>query len=120
LWIFNYKYPEECTKDFFTINKFTGFVQRSEDIKGLNRFSFTSMCILKLNDLFHIHGVWLFRGQELPKEFLEVDDTNYFTWSKFDITNADQKSLISDFLCQESLTNWNGLGEFVSGKVWGC
>jgi len=102
-----------------TANKFGGYLQRTEEIKGLAKVSMASMCILEKEGLFHIYGVWLFRGPIIPPELFTVDDTNYYTWDKVDVTNEDQKNLVSDYLSWESLNNWNGVGNFVGGKTFG-
>jgi len=116
--LFHYNFPEECKIDFKTINLFGGFLQRLDPIKALSKFSMASMCTLKQEDMFHIYGVWLFRGQERPKEFLKVDDTNYYTWTKVDINDEEHKTRVGDYLSWESLTNWNGLGEYISSKTY--
>jgi len=120
LWLYRYNYPEECKKDFMTSNLYGGFLQRLDAVKQLAKFSLTSMVILKLGDNYHIHGVWLFRGTVIPPEFLDIDDTNYYTWTKADVNNEADRTLVSDIFAWESLNNWGGKGEFVSGRTWGC
>jgi elongation factor 1-gamma len=120
LWYYTYNYPEECTLDFKTTNLFGGFLQRAEAVKNLAKFSMTSMVILKNGNLFYIHGVWLFRGTEMPPPFTKVDDVNYYTWNKVDITNPEQKQLAEDIWAWSSETNWGGRGDYVVGRTWGC
>jgi elongation factor 1-gamma len=82
LYYYTYNYPEECTLDFKTANLFGGFLQRAEAVKNLAKYSMTSMVTLKQNNLFYIHGIWLFRGTEIPPPFTKVDDVNYYTVTK--------------------------------------
>lgn len=120
LWYYTYNYPDECTLDFKTTNLFGGFLQRAEAVKNLAKFSMTSMVILKKDDRFHINGIWLFRGTELPPPFTKVDDVNYYTWNKVDINNPEQKTLAEDIWAWSSETNWGGRGDYVVGRTWGC
>jgi len=120
LYYYTYNYPDECTLDFKTTNLFGGFLQRAEAVKNLAKFSMTSMCILKNGNRFYIHGVWLFRGTELPVPFTKVDDVNYYTWTKVDINNQEQRTLVEDIWSWNSETNWGGRGEYVVGRAWGC
>jgi len=80
----------------------------------------TASVVLKQNELYHIYGVWLFRGTEMPPEFKGVDDVNYYTWTKVDHNNAEQKAWVDDLWSWESSNNWNGKGEFTAGRSWGC
>jgi len=120
IWLYRYNFPEECKKDFMTSNLFGGFLQRLDAVKQLAKFSLTSMAILKLGDNYHITGVWLFRGTVIPPEFKDIDDTNYYTWTKADINSEADRSLVSDIFAWESVNAWGGKGEFVSGRTWGC
>jgi len=96
LYHFTYNFPDECKIDFWTANLVGGFLQRAEAVKSLAKFSMTSMVTLKKEGKFHVHGVWLFRGTEIPPPFLKVDDVNYYTWTKVDINNPEQKAFAED------------------------
>jgi len=121
LYYYTYNFPDECTLDFKTANLFGGFLQRAEAVKSLAKFSMTSMVTLKKDGRFYIHGVWLFRGTEMPIPFTKVDDVNYYTWMKVDINNPEQKSLAEDIWAWASEDpTWGGRGEFQSGRTWGC
>jgi len=120
IYIYEYKWPEECTVDFMTANKFGGFLQRAEAVKNLAKFSMTSQITLKKEKLFYIYGVWLFRGSDIPPEFMDVDDTSFYNWTKVDPNNNSQKDFVNDLWSWESPSNWQGKGEFVAGRTWGC
>jgi len=120
--VFTYqdKYADECTKDFLAANRIGGFLQRAEAVKNLAKFSMTSSVVLKTGNYYTIYGVWLFRGEAIPPEFLEVDDTNYYNWAKVDPTDAAQRSWVTDIWAWDSLDNWGGKGEFTAARSWGC
>jgi len=120
MYIFTYKYPEECTVDFKTSNLFGGFLQRLDIVKHLARFSIVSTVILKKEKFFYIYGVWLFRGKDMPVEFTKVEDYNNYHWTKVDPKNNDQKTLVNDIWSWTTLNNWGGKGDFVVGRSWGC
>jgi elongation factor 1-gamma len=120
VYFYHYKWPEECKIDFMTANKFGGFLQRAEAVKNLAKFSMTSQVTLKKDALFHIWGIWLFRGTTVPPEFMDVDDTEYYDWRKADENVAADRELITDIWAWESQNNWAGNGEFYTGRTWGC
>jgi len=120
LYFYHYKWPEECKIDFMTANKFGGFLQRAESVKNLARFSMTSQVTLKKDDLFHIWGVWIFRGTQIPPEFTDVDDTEYYEWTKADVSNTADREFVNDLWSWESHSHWGGRGEFYTGRTWGC
>eukprot|EP01130_Rhizamoeba_saxonica_P002424 TRINITY_DN12228_c0_g1_i1.p1 TRINITY_DN12228_c0_g1~~TRINITY_DN12228_c0_g1_i1.p1 ORF type:complete len:395 (-),score=111.56 TRINITY_DN12228_c0_g1_i1:45-1229(-) len=115
LFVFNYNFPEDCTVGFKTSNLFSGYTQRLDGIKSVRNYCFASMNILKnSDDLYQIQGVWIWKGDKVPDEVREVDDTNYYTWSTPDTTDPSVRALVDDYFCWEG--NFNGLGVFESGK----
>jgi len=120
LHIFQYNFPDECTKDFITANKFGGFLQRAEAVKNLARYSMVSQVTLKKDQYFLIYGVWLFRGETVPPEFKDVDDYNYYTWTKVDVNNHDHKSFVTDLWAWDTQNDWGGRGEYINARTWGC
>jgi len=119
LYFFTYKFPEECNVDFKTSNLFGGFLQRLDVVKHLARYSLCSTVILK-KQFFHIYGVWLFRGAEIPPEFTKVDDFNYYEWKKVDTSNESDRQFAGDIWAWSSENDFGGRGEFISGRSWGC
>jgi len=120
LYFYHYKWPEECKIDFMTANKYGGFLQRAESVKNLSKFSMTSQITLKKDDLFHIWGIWLFRGTQIPPEFMDVDDTEYYEWAKADVSNHGDRQFVEDLWSWESHSHWGGRGDFYTGRTWGC
>eukprot|EP01129_Flabellula_baltica_P012063 TRINITY_DN5394_c0_g1_i1.p1 TRINITY_DN5394_c0_g1~~TRINITY_DN5394_c0_g1_i1.p1 ORF type:complete len:438 (-),score=103.32 TRINITY_DN5394_c0_g1_i1:1300-2613(-) len=117
LWISTYNYPEECKKGYYAANMISGFLQRTDAVKEITRYAQSSMCVYGQDDHFNIVGIWIFKGQVIPPEFTyHIDDTQYYTWTKVDLSDETQKSKASDLWCWEPETIW---GTFTSGKTWG-
>eukprot|EP00250_Pteridium_aquilinum_P007323 c17066_g1_i1 orf=219-1505(+) len=96
LWFCDYKYNEENTVTFVTMNKVGGFLQRMDFIR---KHGFAKMCILGETAPFKIKGVWLFRGQEIPQIVLdECYDAELYEWTKVDITDEAQKERVNAYL----------------------
>jgi len=120
MYTFHYKFFTECTVQFKTSNLFGGFLQRSDGIKGMARMTCASMVILNRDGHFHIYGVWLFKGTEMPLPWTEnIDDINYYEWEKVDHTNTDHRALVTDYWAWESDNDFGGRGAFVGGKTYG-
>jgi elongation factor 1-gamma len=101
-WFCEYKYPEECTIDWKTLNLVGGMFQR---IEGIRKHSFGTMLLLEKDGLFPISGVWLQKGQDLIFELNDDwnTDAEHFNFQKLDPLNkATDKDLI------DSYNNWEG------------
>jgi elongation factor 1-gamma len=112
LWFCHYKFQDELEKVFMTANLISGFFQRLDRAR---KFSFGNVLIFGQEPKLEIHGIWLFRGQEVPPEVKECDDCELYEWVK--ITNLDDatKALVEDYWA------WDGnLGgkKFVQGKTF--
>ena len=95
LWFCDYKFNEENTVTFVTMNKVGGFLQRMDHVR---KYAFGKMCILGEEPPFKIKGVWLFRGLEIPQLVLdECYDAELYKWSKVDISNEEQKALVNAY-----------------------
>nr|PNR30860.1 hypothetical protein PHYPA_027176 [Physcomitrium patens] len=82
LWFCDYKYNDENQVTFVTMNKVGGFLQRMDLAR---KYSFGKM-------------FWLFRGQDVPQMVLdEVYDAELYDWTKVDITNEEQKTLVNAY-----------------------
>eukprot|EP00243_Klebsormidium_subtile_P004216 TRINITY_DN18033_c0_g1_i1.p1 TRINITY_DN18033_c0_g1~~TRINITY_DN18033_c0_g1_i1.p1 ORF type:complete len:419 (+),score=154.60 TRINITY_DN18033_c0_g1_i1:161-1417(+) len=98
LWFCEYKYTEENTASFMTMNKVSGFLQRMDFVR---KHAFAKMAILeeKAGGPFHISGVWLFRGTEIPKQVLDESyDMELYDWAKVDVNDTKQKERVNDLL----------------------
>lgn len=95
LWFCDYKYNEENTVTFVTMNKVSGFLQRMDLIR---KHGFAKLCIFGETGPFKIKGVWLFRGQDIPQNVLdECYDVELYEWTKVDITNEAQKERVNAY-----------------------
>jgi len=99
LWIADYKYNDECTKNFMTLNLLGGFVQRLDKVR---KYGFGSLLIFGDEPKLTVSTAWLFRGTDVPKEMQEVDDYTNYEWRKVDPSNEADKKLVEDFWA------WNG------------
>ncbi|KAK6945510.1 Glutathione S-transferase, C-terminal [Dillenia turbinata] len=89
LWFCDYKYNDENTVSFVTLNKVSGFLQRMDLAR---KYAFGKMLIIGGQPPFKVKGLWLFRGQEIPQFVLdECYDMELYEWKKVDISNEDQK-----------------------------
>ncbi|KAJ7547604.1 hypothetical protein O6H91_08G094500 [Diphasiastrum complanatum] len=95
LWFCYYKYNDENTVPFVTMNKVSGFLQRMDFIR---KYAFGKVCILGESAPYKIKGVWLFRGPEIPQQVKdECYDIELYDWHKVDITDEVQKERVSAY-----------------------
>ncbi|KAG6515022.1 elongation factor 1-gamma 2-like [Zingiber officinale] len=88
LWFCDYKYNDENTVSFVTLNKVGGFLQRMDLAR---KYAFGKMLVIGSEPPFKVKGLWLFRGQEIPKfVFDEVYDMELYDWVKVDISDETQ------------------------------
>ena len=93
LWFCDYKYNEENTVSFVTMNKVGGFLQRMDLCR---KYAFGKMLVVGSEPPFKLKGLWLFRGQEVPKFVMdEVYDMELYEWTKVDISDEAQRERVS-------------------------
>jgi elongation factor 1-gamma len=93
LWFCDYKYQDENTVSFVTLNKVGGFLQRMDLCR---KYAFGKMLVIGSEAPFKVKGLWLFRGQEIPKFVMdEVYDMELYEWTKVDISDEAQKERVS-------------------------
>ncbi|XVF68281.1 hypothetical protein PTKIN_Ptkin10aG0192400 [Pterospermum kingtungense] len=96
LWFCNYKYDEENTVSFVTLNKVGGFLQRMDLAR---KYAFGKMLVIGSQPPFKVKGLWLFRGQEIPQFVLdECYDMELYEWKKVDISDEAQKERVSQMI----------------------
>ncbi|KAJ4713755.1 elongation factor 1-gamma-like [Melia azedarach] len=89
LWFCDYKYNDENTVSFVTLNKVSGFLQRMDLAR---KYAFGKMLIIGSEPPFKVKGLWLFRGQEIPQFVIdECYDMELYEWKKVDINDEAQK-----------------------------
>ncbi|PRQ56754.1 putative translation elongation factor EF1B, gamma chain [Rosa chinensis] len=77
LWFCDYKYNDENTVSFVTLNKVGRFLQRM-DLPC--KYAFGKMLVIGSDPPFKVKGLWLFLGQEV------------------DITDEDQKKRVNQMI----------------------
>jgi len=110
IWFGDYKYNDECEKLFMTLNLLGGFIQRLDKVR---KYAFGSLIIFGQEPKLEVGVVFVFRGKEMPAEFLAVDDVEHYTWRK--ANPETERELINDYFA------WDGnLGgkQFNQGKIF--
>ncbi|KAM7474569.1 hypothetical protein LguiB_021812 [Lonicera macranthoides] len=96
LWFCNYKYNDENTVSFVTLNKVGGFLQRMDLAR---KYAFGKMLVIGSEPPFKVKGLWLFRGKEIPKFIMdECYDMELYEWTKVDINDEAQKERVSQMI----------------------
>jgi len=113
-WHCVYKYNEDNTVDFMTMNLVGGMYQR---LDGCRKHIFGVTLAIKDNtngkNHFRLEGVWLMRGQKQIFQLGDEDGWNYdaehWNWRKLEpLTKPEDKS------CVESILNWEG--DYLAGQ----
>uniref|UniRef100_A0A7N2MGE3 Elongation factor 1-gamma n=1 Tax=Quercus lobata TaxID=97700 RepID=A0A7N2MGE3_QUELO len=96
LWFCDYKYNDENTVSFVTLNKVGGFLQRMDLAR---KYAFGKMLIIGSKPPFKVQGLWLFRGTEIPHFIIdECYDMELYEWKKVDINDEAQKERVSQMI----------------------
>ncbi|KAL9432450.1 hypothetical protein AB3S75_027478 [Citrus x aurantiifolia] len=96
LWFCDYKYNDENTVSFVTLNKVGGFLQRMDLAR---KYAFGKMLVIGSEPPFRVKGLWLFRGQEIPQFIMdECYDMELYDWKKVDINDEAQKERVSQMI----------------------
>ncbi|XP_074264135.1 elongation factor 1-gamma-like [Silene latifolia] len=95
LWFCDYKYNDENTVSFVTMNKVGGFLQRMDLAR---KYAFGKMLIIGSSP-FKVKGLWLFRGTEIPQFVMdECYDMELYEWTKVDISDEVQKERVNQMI----------------------
>ncbi|XP_062176710.1 elongation factor 1-gamma [Alnus glutinosa] len=96
LWFCDYKYNDENTVSFVTLNKVSGFLQRMDLAR---KYAFGKMLVIGSNPPFKVQGLWLFRGQEVPQFVIdECYDMELYDWKKVDLSDEAQKERVNQMI----------------------
>lgn len=80
---------------FMTSNLVGGFLQRAEAVR---KYGFGSILVFGDDESNEIHGVWVFRGQDIPQEVLDTPDFESYKFYKVeDINDAKNREIINAF-----------------------
>jgi len=94
IWFGEYKYNDELSKVFMTSNLLSGFIQR---VEKLRKYGFGSLIIFGEEPQLEIGVCFFVRGQDLPAEMLECDDTEHYAWRKANLDSTADKELVNDY-----------------------
>eukprot|EP00246_Nothoceros_aenigmaticus_P007221 TRINITY_DN2089_c0_g1_i8.p1 TRINITY_DN2089_c0_g1~~TRINITY_DN2089_c0_g1_i8.p1 ORF type:complete len:471 (-),score=115.59 TRINITY_DN2089_c0_g1_i8:800-2161(-) len=95
LWFCAFKFNEENTVNFVTMNKVAGWLQRMDLVR---KYAFGKIAILGEKPPYKIKGVWLFWGTDFPQLVKdECYDTELYEWTKVDIADEDQKARVNAY-----------------------
>ncbi|XP_022949688.1 elongation factor 1-gamma-like [Cucurbita moschata] len=96
LWFCDYKYNDENTVSFVTLNKVGGFLQRMDLAR---KYAFGKMLVIGSEAPFKVKGLWLFRGQEIPQFVVdECYDMELYEWRKVEISDEAQKERVNQMI----------------------
>nr|GEU55464.1 elongation factor 1-gamma [Tanacetum cinerariifolium] len=96
LWFCTYKYNDENTVSFVTMNKVGGFLQRMDLAR---KYAFGKMLIIGNEPPFKVKGLWLFRGPEIPQFVMdECYDMELYEWTKVDLSDEAQKEQVNQMI----------------------
>ncbi|KAJ3674818.1 hypothetical protein LUZ60_005434 [Juncus effusus] len=96
LWFCDYKYQDENTVSFVTLNKVGGFLQRMDLAR---KYAFGKMLVIGANPPYKVKGLWLFRGKEIPSFVMEeCYDMELYEWTKVDLSDEAQKERVSQMI----------------------
>ena len=96
LWLIEYQNLEsESTKLFRMKNSKNFFLERLDD--NFKKYSFGIHGVYNSNNEYKIRGVWLWRGDDIPKEIKENDYFKYLKIRKLNSDNDKDKKLVEEF-----------------------
>ncbi|XP_016465621.1 elongation factor 1-gamma 2 [Nicotiana tabacum] len=96
LWFCDYKYQDENTVSFVTLNKVGGFLQRMDLAR---KYAFGKMLVIGSEAPYKVKGLWLFRGKEIPKFVMdECYDMELYEWKEVDINDEAQKERVNQMI----------------------
>jgi len=100
IWRCDYKYNDELTMVFMSMNLIGGMFQRLEKMK---KNAFASVCLFGESRKSSLSGIWIWRGQELCFDLCEdwqIDCYSY-DWKKLDPTSDDTKAQVKQYFTHD-------------------
>lgn len=105
----DYKYNDEHKVYFLTCNLMGGFLQR---VERLRKYGFGALNLVGETDEkapWKLGGIWIFRGQDIPAEMTECDDSEHFNFAKLDITKPAGQKVFQDAFVADVIDGLNVL-----------
>jgi len=115
-WYFcKYQYPDDFTALFNANNLINGFFQR---LDPLRKYGFGSLVVCGDYNKppYNIYGVWLFRGQGVPFEMTDCDDSEVYDWEPVDLKNEEHMKKMDSILAAEG--EWFNQGPEFECQTW--
>lgn len=109
VWTCRYKYEDEFTMWFLAQNLLGGFLQR---LDKLRKYAMGALMLTGETDEkkpWRLIGIWIFRGQAIPAEMGECDDSEHYNFTKLDMGNVANQKLLVDYLTAEKIDGLNVL-----------
>jgi len=112
--------PIKGNKFFMSCNLVGGAFQRLESAR---KYAFGSYGIFGGDGENEIHGVWVFRGPEIPFEVRDSADFDSYDFTRANLDDQTQKERINAFLAWKEipgLANFHGVSKlpFTEGKIF--
>jgi len=99
-----YQYNNEHKKFWLTENKILMYIQR---LIHARKYAFGAMLITGDTDAreppLYVEGIFMFRGQDVPFEVKDVPDSEYYNWTKIDVTTAEGKQKVEAYMVGEKV-----------------
>lgn len=92
----DYMYNEDNTVFWMTENKPGMYAQR---LLAARKWAFGSLCITGANEdnpPWVVESCYLFRGDSVPKEVMDVPDSEYYKWTKIDVSTQENRTLVEE------------------------
>jgi elongation factor 1-gamma len=106
VWECAYNYNSENKIFFMTCNLVGGYIQR---LDPLRKYGYAALNVIGASEEqgpFDVCGIFLVRGTEMPAELKNCDDSEYYTWSRIDVTSDKGEARFAEL--------WNS--ETINGK----
>jgi len=91
-----YNYNHENEIFWQTQNLLGGYIQR---LDAARKFAFGAMILSGKDEEtkpWLIHGVWIFRGVGIPFEVTDCPQSEYYTWTKVDVSTPEGRALMQE------------------------
>jgi elongation factor 1-gamma len=92
--------PIKGNRFFMTCNLVGGAFQRLEEVR---KYAFGSYCIFGADGENEIHGVWVFRGNDIPREVRESPDFESYDFTPANLDDATHRHRINAFLAWKEI-----------------
>jgi len=111
-WFVEYKYNDELTKTFMSLNLIGGFFQRLDEFR---KRGMGTLILFGDNEKSAIAGCFVIQGLEIPTSLSECPDFPSYDFVRADPEDETQRKRLDDYFAWEG--KFQGL-KFNSGKVF--